>query len=244
MEEHNEVKHFKSIFISDIHLGANNIEAEKLSSFLWHHTCENLFLVGDIVDGYSMSRRFYWPKEHSLVLKRIIEKQEQNTNIHYILGNRDSFLKEYEDIIFEGINIKDSMIYTGINGKKYLITHGDTYDGVYTLAAKRYNSTLTKSFRAMRKIFGNRTWSLSEHVENNLKRLNMLSTKFEKAWAEHCKAEGYDGVICGHIHVPNILEIGEPKIHYMNCGDWVSSCTALTENPFGEFKLVTWPYKD
>lgn len=248
-----KIKHYKSIFISDIHLGSEGSQADIVNSFLKYHSCDNLFLVGDIIDGWKLRKRIFWPQSHSLVIRQIINKQRHDSKVIYLIGNHDEFLRDWLDVSIdiESIEIKDMHEYNAINGKRYLIVHGDLFDGVHKVAkwlsylGDNAYSLLIKVnhvYNKIRHMFGFGYWSLSAYLKSNVKGAVNFIFDFEKTLADYCKSQGYDGVICGHIHTAVIKQINE--VEYMNSGDWVESCTALVENVDGTWEIVYWTSKE
>lgn len=240
--------HYKSIFISDIHLGTRGCQADALCAFLKENTCDNLFLVGDILDGWRLSKRWYFPQSHANVIRSILTAAKRNTKVYYILGNHDEGLRTFLkfDISFGRIKILNRYDYTAVNGKKYLVIHGDFFDVLMKdkkwlmhLGDTLYNSMiwLNIQFNRVRKLIGMNYWSLSKWLKDNTKQAVKFINRYEEYVAEYCENKGYDGIICGHIHHAEIKKIG--RIEYMNDGDWVESATALLEHLDGTFEIYT-----
>lgn len=240
--------HYKSIFISDIHLGTRGCQADALCAFLKENTCDNLFLVGDILDGWRLRKRWYFPQSHANVIRRILTAAKRNTKVYYILGNHDEGLRTFLkfDISFGRIKILNRYDYTAVNGKKYLVIHGDFFDVL--MKDKKwlmhFGDTLYDSmiwfniqFNRVRKLVGMNYWSLSKWLKDNTKQAVKFINRYEEYVAEYCENKGYDGIICGHIHHAEIKKIG--RIEYMNDGDWVESATALLEHLDGTFEIYT-----
>ncbi|UTJ06444.1 UDP-2,3-diacylglucosamine diphosphatase [Arcobacter roscoffensis] len=240
---------YKSIFISDIHLGTRFSKAKKLLDFLKHNESENLILVGDIIDGWAIKRKFVWPQTHSDVIQKVLKKARKGTNVHFITGNHDEFIRPFVPLVLgDSLNISNELDYKGINGKKYYITHGDFFDSI----------TMTKKWLAILGDYGydlllylnaalnftrqklgiKKYWSLSKYVKDSVKSSVSFINDFESVLSNHAKNKGYDGIICGHIHKAEIRDID--GIEYLNCGDWVESCTAIVETFDGEFKIIDW----
>ena len=240
---------YKSIFISDIHLGTKFSKAKELLNFLKHNESENLILVGDIIDGWAIKRKLIWPQTHSDVIQKILKKARKGTKVTFITGNHDEFIRPFVPLILgDSLNITNELDYKGINGKKYYITHGDFFDSI----------TMTKKWLAIlgdygydvllhlnsflnflrRKVGIQKYWSLSKYVKDSVKSSVSFVNDFESVLSEHAKNKGYDGIICGHIHKVEIRNIN--SIEYLNCGDWVESCTAIVETYEGEFKIINW----
>jgi UDP-2,3-diacylglucosamine pyrophosphatase LpxH len=240
--------HYKSIFISDIHLGTRGCQADALCAFLKENTCDNLFLVGDILDGWRLRKRWYFPQSHANVIRSILTAAKRNTKVYYILGNHDEGLRTFLkfDISFGRIKILNRYDYTAVNGKKYLVIHGDFFDVL--MKDKKwlmhFGDTLYDSmiwfniqFNRVRKLIGMNYWSLSKWLKDNTKQAVKFINRYEEYVAEYCENKGYDGIICGHIHHAEIKKIG--RIEYMNDGDWVESATALLEHLDGTFEIYT-----
>jgi len=241
---------FKSVFLSDIHLGTKGCQADILNEFLKNHDFDNLFLVGDIIDGWRMSSKTYWPQEHVNTIRRFLHFAKKGTKIFLISGNHDDFLRKYQHQKFGNITLAEEAEYISTDGTKYLIIHGDQFDLVTTYG--RYLALLgdwiyTILLRAniylngIRRRFGYGYWSLSNYLKQRVKTAVNFISDFEIHVSNECKKRGFDGVICGHIHRAEISEIN--GIKYKNCGDWVESCTALVENLDGSFEIIDWAEK-
>ena len=238
---------YKSIWISDIHLGTKGCKADQLCSFLKETQCEHLFLVGDIIDGWRLSKKWYWPQEHSNVVRKILTKAKRGTKVIYITGNHDEFLRPWVKHILNtgNIQIVNNYKYIDLKNRQWLIVHGDMFDQVTRhwrwvsiLGDNAYifllslNGILTK----IRSKLGLGYWSLSKFIKSKTKQALNFIYKFEESIVSHAKTQNVFGVICGHIHTPTIKTIN--NIIYINDGDWVESCSALVETLDGEFKLL------
>ena len=240
---------YKSIFISDVHLGTRFSKAKNLLNFLKHNESENLILVGDIIDGWAIRRKFVWPQTHSDVIQKVLKKARKGTKVHFITGNHDEFLRPFVPLILgDSLNISNELDYNSINGKKYYITHGDFFDSI-TMTKKwlailgDYGYDLLLYLNAILNFIRNKIgikkyWSLSKYVKDSVKSSVSFISDFESVLSTHAKNKGYDGIICGHIHKAEIRDID--GIKYLNCGDWVESCTAIVETFDGEFKIIDW----
>lgn len=243
---------YKSIFISDAHLGTRFSQAEQLLEFLKEYESDNLFLVGDIIDGWAIKRKFTWYQSHSDVIQKILRKARKGTNVNYITGNHDEFIRPFVPLLLgDSLNIQNEMEYIGVDDKRYLITHGDFFDMV-TMTKKwvailgdygydfllYLNHILNKLCKVM-KI--KKQWSLSKYVKDNVKKSVSFINDFEVILSTHAKKNKYDGVICGHIHKAEIRNID--GISYLNCGDWVESCTAILETFEGDWEIIEFPIK-
>lgn len=240
--------HYRSIFISDVHLGTKGCQADLLNDFLKHHSCDNLYLIGDIIDGWRIRKKFYWKESHNLVIRQIINKQKHGSNIVYVAGNHDEFIRPWlGHFSIGGIELVDSYDHIGADGKTYLIVHGDLFDGVTSVvpwlahlgdSAYEFLIWLNRHYNKARNLFGLRYYSLSGYLKNKTKKALEFIFKFENTISEYAAAKGYSGVIAGHIHEACIKDINGVK--YMNDGDWVDSCSAIVEHDDGTFELIYW----
>jgi UDP-2,3-diacylglucosamine pyrophosphatase LpxH len=240
---------YKSIFISDIHLGTKFSKAKELLNFLKHNESENLILVGDIIDGWAIKRKFIWPQTHSDVIQKILKKARKGTMVTFITGNHDEFIRPFVPLMLgDSLNISNELDYKGINGKNYYVTHGDFFDSI-TMTKKwlailgDYGYDLLLHLNSIlnflrRRVGIQKYWSLSKYVKDSVKSSISFINDFESVLSNHAKNKGYDGIICGHIHKAEIRNID--SIEYLNCGDWVESCTAIVETYDGEFKIINW----
>lgn len=246
-ENDHELRSFKTIFISDIHLGSKGAKSEFLAEFLKYNRCEKLYMVGDIIDGWRLKKRFYWPQSHTNVIRRILTMSKRGTDVVYVTGNHDDFLRRYSGLDLGNIQLCDETAFNAMSGKRYLVVHGDKYDSIVQthkwlalIGDWSYEAlvVLNRYFNIIRRRFGKQYWSLSSYIKQRVKGAVSFISAYEEAVAKDCEKHGYDGVICGHIHHPEIREI-EGK-EYLNCGDWVESCTAIVETLEGEMKLLHW----
>ena len=242
-----DVKNYKTIFISDIHLGSKACQAELLLDFLKHNDSEKLYLVGDIVDGWRLKRKWYWPQSHNDVVQKILRKARKNTEIIYVPGNHDEGLRRYIGTHFGGIEVRPTDIYEAVNGDKYLVLHGDSFDNVMLYARwlayvgdHAYDLVLRLNtvFNGLRRLMGLRYWSLSSYLKIKVKNAVQFISEFERVLANEAQKAGVQGVICGHIHHAEMRKYGD--IIYMNDGDWVESCSALVEHFDGTWEIIFW----
>ena len=241
---------YRSIFISDVHLGTKDCKAEQLNNFLKHHTCETLYLVGDIIDAWKIQQnRWRWKQSHTNVIRRVMGHAKRGTRVIYVAGNHDEFLRPLIPlgIGFGLIEVVNQAEHIGVDGRHYLVTHGDLFDGITRLAPwlaflgdKLYDFVLNlnSQFNAVRRRLRLGYWSLSKYLKYKVKKASDFLFQFERNLAAYCKKRGFDGVICGHIHHAEIKEID--GVVYMNDGDWVESMTALVEHHSGQWEIVTW----
>jgi UDP-2,3-diacylglucosamine pyrophosphatase LpxH len=243
--------HYRTIFVSDLHLGSKACKAEIFLDFLKNNTCEELYLIGDIVDFIAISRRWYWPGSHNTVIQKILRIARKGTVVHYILGNHDDFfrswIEESNEMHFGGIHITDQIIYESICQGRFLIIHGDKFDGairsmpwLYWLGDMAYSFSLNLNhfYNMFRKLFGLQYWSLSAYLKSKVKKAVQHVNNYEQLVALHTRDLNVDGIICGHIHSPSMKMID--NLHYINTGDWQESCSALVETIDGRLKLIYW----
>ncbi len=237
----------RTVWISDIHLGTRGCNAEMLVEFLRTIQCDTLYLVGDIIDGWQLSKGWYWPPAHNEVVRRILKMAHRGTRVVYVVGNHDEMLRDYTGFSFGGVEIVNETIHECKDGRKLLITHGDAFDAVVmyarwlaVLGDKAYSLLLRLNIllAAIRKKFNLPYWSLSAYAKRRVKNAVEFVGRFEEAVARAAHERGLDGVVCGHIHTAEIRQIGD--ITYYNDGDWVESCTALVEEPDGSFHIIDW----
>ena len=246
----NEAKtHYRTIWISDVHLGTVGCKADHLVDFLKAHTCDTLYLVGDIVDGWKLTGGWFWPQEHTNVVRKILTKAKRDTQVIYITGNHDEFLRKFVDYRLEVGNIRlaNEAIHVTADGRRLLVTHGDFFDVItryhkwIAMAGDAlYENTMRFNywFNRARSLLGMRYWSLSAFAKQHVKTaVNIVST-FEDSLAHECRRRDLDGVVCGHIHHADARDID--GVTYYNCGDWVESCTALAEDMNGRIQVIRW----
>ena len=228
---------FRTLFISDVHLGARGCQAERLLDFLRYHDAETIYLVGDIVDGWQLRSGWYWPQPHNDVVQKLLRKARKGARLVYLPGNHDEFLRDYYGTHFGGIEVVETAIHEAADGRRYLVVHGDVFDMVVKHArwlallgdtAYDFAILVNRYFNAMRRRLGFSYWSLSQWAKHKVKNAVNYIGAFEQTLAAEAQRRDVDGVICGHIHHAVIHD--NFGIRYMNCGDWVESCTALAEH--------------
>ncbi len=238
---------FRTVWISDIHLGTAGCNAEMLLDFLGAIDCETLYLVGDIVDGWQLKRGWYWPPRHNDVVRCILKKAKHGTRVIYVPGNHDEAFRDYVGLNFGGVEIVAQAVHLTADGRRLLILHGDEFDGVVLYArwlallgdhAYTWLLKLNRIVSAGRRLFGLPYWSLSAELKKRVKQAVQYVASFEQAVAHAAFERGADGVVCGHIHSAEVRQIGE--VTYYNDGDWVESCTALVEHDDGRMEIVDW----
>jgi hypothetical protein len=243
-------KTYKSIFISDVHLGTAGCKAEFLNNFLKNNTCDVLYLVGDIIDGWKIQQnKLKWKQSHTNVIRRILGHSKRDTKVIYIAGNHDEFLRPLIPfgINFGKIEIANQHTHVGADGKRYLVVHGDIFDGITRLSPwlaflgdKAYDFVLelNTKYNWLRHKLGFGYFSLSKYLKYRVKKAVDFMFQFEKTITDYARKRNFDGVICGHIHHAEIKEIN--GILYMNDGDWVESMSALVEHHTGEWEIIFW----
>ena len=240
-------RHFRTLFISDVHLGTRGCQADKLLDFLSHHEADVVYLVGDIVDGWALQSTWYWPQAHNDVVQKLLRQARKGARLIYIPGNHDEFLRDYYGTHFGGIEVLENTIHEAADGKRYLVVHGDMFDLVVTqarwlalLGDKAYDMAISANriFNALLRVFGRPYGSLSKWAKMKVKNAVNFIGAFEKALATEAKHHQADGVICGHIHTAALHD--DFGLRYINCGDWVESCTAVAEHMDGTFEIITW----
>jgi UDP-2,3-diacylglucosamine pyrophosphatase LpxH len=238
-------RRFRTLFISDVHLGARGCQADRLLDFMRHIDADTIYLVGDIVDGWALKSIWYWPQAHNNVVQKFLRKARKGARIIYIPGNHDEFLRDYYGTHFGGVEVAESAVHTAADGRRYLVTHGDLFDIVIRharwlayLGDKAYDAAIAANtiFNKVRRGFGLRYWSLSQWAKYKVKNAVSFIGEFEKTLAAEASRHGLDGVICGHIH--HAAAHGKFGFTYINCGDWVESCTAVGENFDGRFEII------
>jgi UDP-2,3-diacylglucosamine pyrophosphatase LpxH len=238
---------FRTVWISDIHLGTRGCNATLLIDFLASVECETLYLVGDIIDGWRLKKSWYWPDAHNEVVRRILKIAHRGTRVVYVVGNHDAMLRDYAGMSLGGIEIRRDAIHDCLDGRRLLVTHGDAYDGVVLFARwlavlgdTAYTWLLRANiiFNRARRLLCMPYWSLSAYLKHRVKNAVQFIGRFEDAVVQEAQKLGVDGVICGHIHSAEIRTIGH--FTYYNDGDWVESCTALVEDRVGAFSILDW----
>ncbi|KVV58591.1 UDP-2,3-diacylglucosamine hydrolase [Burkholderia territorii] len=238
---------YRTIWLSDIHLGSSGCQAPYLLDFLRHNDSEYLYLVGDIIDGWQLKKGWYWPQAHNDVVQKVLRKARKGTQVIYIPGNHDEGARQFCDLAFGDIQVRGEAFHTTLAGKRLWIVHGDLFDGViqhakwlaylgdtlYTLIL-----VLNRWFNRIRSRLGFQYWSLSQYLKHQVKNAVNFISQFETVMTDEARRRGCDGVVCGHIHKAEIRDID--GVLYCNDGDWVESLSALVETMEGELKIVYW----
>jgi UDP-2,3-diacylglucosamine pyrophosphatase LpxH len=238
---------YRAIWLSDIHLGFKGCKADFLLDFLASTESEYLYLVGDIIDVWSMKRSMYWPQEHNNVIRTILGKAKKGTKVVYIPGNHDEMFHDYDGMVFGNVEIHTRCIHVTADGRRLLLLHGDEFDSVIQcgrlltyLGDQAYSIllTLNRAVNHVRRKLGFPYFSVAAYLKRKVKNAVNLISDFERAVAHEARKHNVDGLVCGHIHHADITRIG--GVLYCNDGDWVESCTALVENPDGSLQLLHW----
>jgi len=241
------VRRYRTIWISDVHLGTKACKADLLLDFLKHSECEVLYLVGDIVDGWRLKKAWYWPQSHNDVIQKLLNKARRGTKVYYLPGNHDEIGREFIGHRLGEVEVLDHAVHTTADGRRLLVVHGDQFDVVVNHArwlahigdmAYATLLAINTGLNTCRRRLGFTYWSLSAYVKNRTKKAVEYIGRFETALADEARRHKVDGVVCGHIHTAEIKTIG--GLIYCNDGDWVESCTALVEHMSGELEILHW----
>jgi UDP-2,3-diacylglucosamine pyrophosphatase LpxH len=246
---HLEQKHrtYRTIWISDIHLGSKGSQSEHLLEFLKYNDSEYLYLVGDIIDGWRLTKKWYWPQSHNDVIQKILRKARKGTKVFYIPGNHDEGSRSFIGLTFGDIKIRNQAFHLTAKEKKLWVVHGDMFDHVIQHArwlayigdsAYTFLLWINKWFNDLRRFFNLPYWSLSQYLKLKVKKAVSFINAFETLMVKEAHRRGCDGVVCGHIHKSELKEIN--NLIYANDGDWVESLTALVEHKDGELEIVNW----
>ena len=238
---------YRTIWISDIHLGTRGCNADMLIDFLDHVDSDTMYLVGDIIDGWRLKKKFYWPAAHNDIVWRILKRAKRGTRVIYIPGNHDEVFRQFTGLHFGGVEIRRQHIHETADGRRLLVLHGDEFDAI-TLSHKwlahlgdaAYTAmmTLNRWVNAYRRRFNLPYWSLSKHAKQKVKNAVEFISNFEDIVAREAGSRGVDGVVAGHIHTAEMRSID--GIEYYNDGDWVEGCTALVEHFDGRMEILHW----
>ncbi len=243
---------YRTIFISDLHIGSSQCQADVLLDFLKYNESDVLYLVGDIIDFWALSKKVYWPKAHNTIIQKILRKARHDTRVVYVPGNHDENVRDYDEYVFGDIVVKNSVIHVTAAGKRLLVVHGDEYDTIAKyhrwiakLGSKGYDFLLelNRLLRAIRRFLGIQSnFSLAAFVKFKVKNGVQFISDYEESIVATLVDEGLDGVICGHIHHAEIKDMG--GFLYVNTGDFVESCTAIVEHDDGRLELIRWQQRD
>ncbi len=240
-------RHFRALFISDVHLGSRACKAEQLLDFLRHHDADTIYLVGDIVDGWQLRSGWHWPQSHNDVIQKLLRKARKGSRLIYVPGNHDEFLRDYFGTHFGGVVVTEQAIHVAADGRRYVVTHGDQFDrtierGRQFAALGDYVHMLLASASAavnvVRHVLALPRWSLSQWARYKVKDALNYVQSFEQALTAEARRRHVAGVICGHVHQASIRDF--PGARYINCGDWVESCSAAVEHFDGRLEILAW----
>jgi len=238
---------FRTIWISDIHLGTKDCKAKELLDFIKHCRTQKIYLVGDIIDGWALKKRWFWPQEHNDVIQKLLRQARKGTEVIFIPGNHDEFARQFCGLNFGGIQVRHDDVHVTADGKKLWVTHGDLYDNIMQYArwiafigdrAYTFALWLNRAFNRIRLKLNYPYWSLSQYLKHKVKAAVSCITAFEDLLIREAKIKQCDGVVCGHIHKAELRIIDH--ITYANDGDWVESMTALIENHDGSLQIIDW----
>jgi len=242
-----QVTRYRSLFISDLHLGTRGAQADALLEFLREHDADTIYLVGDIVDGWRLRSAWYWPQSHNDVVQKLLRKARKGARVVYVPGNHDEFLRDFYGTHFGGIEVCETAIHEAADGKTYLVIHGDAFDMVVRhakwlayLGDWAYEIALALSVRInwVRRRLGFTYWSLSAWAKLKVKNTVSYIGRYEEVLAAEAARHAVDGVICGHIHSAAMRDFD--GFTYINTGDWVESCTAVVEHRDGRMEIISW----
>jgi UDP-2,3-diacylglucosamine pyrophosphatase LpxH len=244
---YSKTREYRTIWISDIHLGTRGCKAEFLLDFLRCNDAETVYLVGDIVDGWQLRKSWYWPQTHNDVVQKLLRKVRHGTRMIYVPGNHDEWLRDYAGLWFGGVEMLDEAVHVTADGRRLLIIHGDSYDMIVKharwlamLGDSAYTLALwvNNHFNRVRRLLGYEYWSLTAFLKLKVKNAVQYIGSFANALADEARRRDLDGVVCGHIHHAEIRDLG--GVLYCNDGDWVESCTALVEHFDGRLEILEW----
>ena len=250
--EDGERRRYRTIWISDVHLGTKGCNAALLIDFLDHTDSETMYLVGDIIDGWRLKKKHYWPAEHNDVVWRVLKRAKRGTRIVYIPGNHDEMLRPFSGMDFGGVEIRRAAFHDTADGRRLMVLHGDEFDAV--MLAHRWLAVvgdalyhvlmgLNRWVNMARTAMGLPYWSLSKVAKHKVKNAVEFIGRYEEVVARAAGERGVDGVVCGHIHTAEIRAFAHEgkNIEYYNDGDWVEGCNALVEHFDGRMELLHWP---
>lgn len=238
---------YRAVFISDLHLGTAGCQAVALLDFLKHHPSQTLYLVGDIIDGWQLRRRWFWPQAHNDVVQKLLRRARKGCRVVFVPGNHDEFARQFDGHHFGGIEVHKEAVHTTLDGRHLWVVHGDHFDGVIQYAKwlayvgdhlYEFILKVNRHFNSARARLGLPYWSLSQYLKHKVKTAVNFVSDFETAVASEARSRGYQGVVCGHIHRAEMRVIDGTL--YCNDGDWVESLSALVEHMDGRLELVNW----
>jgi UDP-2,3-diacylglucosamine pyrophosphatase LpxH len=241
-------RRYRTIWISDVHLGTKGCNAEMLIDFLDNTDSETMYLVGDIIDGWRLKKKFYWPQAHNDIVWRILKRAKRGTRIVYIPGNHDEMFRQFTGLSFGGVEIRRAAFHDTADGRRLMVLHGDEFDAVMLAhrwlafvgdAAYHAMMGLNRWVNVARRKLGMPYWSLSKTAKHKVKNAVEFISKYEQVVARAAAERGVDGVVCGHIHTAEFRDFA--GVEYWNDGDWVEGCNALVEHADGRMEILYWP---
>jgi UDP-2,3-diacylglucosamine pyrophosphatase LpxH len=247
LAKHESITRYRTIFLSDLHLGARGCQAELMLDFLRHNEADTYYLIGDIIDGWRLKGGWYWPQAHNDVVQKLLRKVRRGAHMIFVPGNHDEFARQFLGLSFGGIEIKRNAMHVTADGRRFWITHGDEFDVVVRHAkwlalfgdwAYDVAIFINTHFNRVRRALGFGYWSFSAWAKLRVKNAVNFIGAFERELAGEARKRGADGVICGHIHHPAIRDID--GIAYVNTGDFVESCSFAVEHDDGALEVVHW----
>jgi len=236
---------YRSIWISDVHLGTRHAQVGKLLEFLRETECEYLYIVGDFIDGWQLRRKWFWTEDYNVLIQKILRKNRKQTRVTVVTGNHDEFLGQFFGLNFGDVQLVERMVHQAADGKRYLVLHGHQFDGLahFNRLLDRVGSVLYEKIldlnvwvNRVRRMFSFGYWSFASYIKLKAKSAMKYVNDYEEALIQFAAKSHVQGVICGHIHRPEIRQVGE--VLYLNCGDWVENCTALVEDYTGRIELI------
>ncbi len=243
----NRPRRYRALFLSDMHLGSRGCQSDRLADFLRNHEADTIYLVGDIVDGWRLGSKWYWPAAHNEIVQILLRAARRGVRIVLTPGNHDAFLRDFYGTHFGGVEVVEQTVHVAADGRRYLVIHGDTFDQALKHtqrfaflggSAVRATTAINGGLNFTRRLLGLSHWSLSQWAKLKVKNATNYLSDFEQGLAALAHRHHVDGVICGHVHHATIHE--DLGVRYINCGDWIESCTAVAEHNNGSFEIVTW----
>ncbi len=244
---HPHSRRYRTIWISDVHLGTRACQAELLLDFLRHHDAESLYLVGDIVDGQELTKSWYWPQSHNDVVQKILRKVRKGTSVTYVPGNHDDGVRSFVDLAFAGVEVREEVVHRTADGQSLWVVHGDAFDRTVefsqvlaTLGSWAYDAAIAVDIAVnrIRRHVGAAPWSLAGEIKRRSSHVTAYVQAYEQAVVTETRRRGLDGVVCGHIHTAALKSVD--GVVYANDGDWVENCSALVEHADGRLESVQW----
>jgi len=242
---------YRTIWISDVHLGTRHSQVGKLLDFLRQTECEQLYIVGDFIDGWQLRRKWFWTEEYNVLVQKLLRKNRKQTRVTFIIGNHDEFLEQFLGLNFGAVQLAERTVHIAADGKRYVVLHGHQFDGLahFNRLLDRVGSALYERILDMnvwvnkvRRLLGFGYWSFASYIKLKAKRAMKYVNDYEEALIQFARKSEACGIICGHIHRPEIRQVGD--VVYMNCGDWIENCTALVEDFTGKISLINFHQRE